>query len=167
MTESPYLKAMPHTRSIVANERSLNTLSRAITQSQGQFAIILVGCNDTNLREQVANKLKQECPLQIQELQLSETDTTIFTKVASVLDLIHPQALMVFGLERAIDIDRLLIATNNVRDEFRKHFDFPLVLWVNDQIKQKLIKLAPDYKNWAGVPIQFEVANDKLAESLT
>ncbi len=37
---------------------------------------------------------------------------------------------MVFGLESVGDLDVLWSATNQVREEFRKNFPFPLVLWV-------------------------------------
>ncbi len=37
---------------------------------------------------------------------------------------------MVFGLESVGNLDELWSATNQVREEFRKNFPFPLVLWV-------------------------------------
>jgi hypothetical protein len=144
------------------NERSLGTLTRAISYSEGQFSIILAACNDLIQRQQIVSQVKQLCPVEIQELQIAPQDISVYAKVASFLAHSQPQALMIFGLEGAIYIDRLLMATNVVRDEFRKHCHFPLVLWVNDEIKQKLIRLAPDYKNWAGVPIQFEPEQNTL-----
>jgi hypothetical protein len=51
----------------------------------------------------------------------------------------------------------LLIATNLVRDEFRKQFPFPIVLWIDDEVLQKMIRLAPDFKNWAATPIRFDL----------
>ena len=68
-----------------------------------------------------------------------------------------PQALVVYGLESVVAIEELLSATNLVRDEFRKEFAFPLVLWINDDLLNKLIRLAPDFKNWAGNPIRLEL----------
>jgi hypothetical protein len=156
MTDSLYLQAVSNPKPATVNQRSLRTLVRAIAYSEGQFSIILAACNDTNQRQQIVSQVKQLYPVEIQELQLAPQDISIYSKVASLLEHSQPQALMVFGLETAINIDRLLMATNIVRDEFRKHCSFPLILWVNDEIKQKLIRLAPDYKNWAGVPIQFE-----------
>jgi hypothetical protein len=75
-----------------------------------------------------------------------------------------PPALMVFGLESVVAIDQVLIATNLVRDEFRKQFPFPLVLCVNDEILQKLIRLAPDFRSWAANPIRFEIPNIQSLE---
>ena len=62
---------------------------------------------------------------------------------------------MVFGLESVKDIDTVLTAANRVREQFRKQFPFPILLWVNDQTLQKLIRLAADLENWASI-IEFE-----------
>jgi hypothetical protein len=35
------------------------------------------------------------------------------------------------------------------------------VLWINDEILQKLIRLAPDFKSWAANPIRFDIANNQ------
>jgi WD40 repeat protein/tetratricopeptide (TPR) repeat protein len=75
-------------------------------------------------------------------------------------------ALMVSGLESVVNLDNLLAATNQVRDEFRKKFPFPLVLWVNDEVLHKLVRLAPDFYSWAGVPIHFAIATNTLIETL-
>jgi hypothetical protein len=162
MTNSLYLQTVNSPKPATTNDRSLRTLARAIAYSEGQFAIILAACNDLSLRRQIVSQLKQLCPVAIEELQIAPQDVSIYSKVAALLECSHPPALMISGLEGAIYIDRILMATNMVRDEFRKHCHFPLVLWVNDEIKQKLIRLAPDYKNWAGVPIQFETEQDNL-----
>ncbi|MBW4674831.1 MAG: hypothetical protein KME52_12610 [Desmonostoc geniculatum HA4340-LM1] len=58
---------------------------------------------------------------------------------------------MVFGLESVKDIDTVLTSANQVREEFRKNFPFPVVLLVNDQVLQKLIRLAADFKNWSTI----------------
>ncbi len=69
---------------------------------------------------------------------------------------------MVFGLEFVVAIDQVLSATNLVRDEFRKQFPFPLIVWINDDILQKLVRLAPDFHSWAAPPIRFEVPKNQL-----
>ncbi|NEO66769.1 MAG: hypothetical protein F6J98_42925, partial [Moorea sp. SIO4G2] len=53
-------------------------------------------------------------------------------------------ALLIVGLESVVSLEELLTSTNQVRDEFRKRLTFPLILWVNDQVLQKLMRLAPD-----------------------
>ncbi|MGK7924052.1 MAG: NACHT domain-containing protein [Spirulina sp.] len=68
-----------------------------------------------------------------------------------------PSALVVFGLELVKDPDRLFKATNQVREEFRKHLSIPVIFWVTDDLLQKLTRLAPDFKSWAAASIKFEL----------
>lgn len=126
--------------------------------SQGQFSLILVRCNCPILRMQVVNRLQELSSIQIQELTLHPSVNTLFTTILTAIEDPPPPALMVFGLESVVGIDQVLTATNLVRDEFRKQFPFPMVLWINDELLQKLIRLAPDFKSWAANPIRFEVA---------
>ncbi|MCL6435132.1 MAG: hypothetical protein K6T90_13135 [Leptolyngbyaceae cyanobacterium HOT.MB2.61] len=76
-------------------------------------------------------------------------------------------ALFILGLESVTALDSVLISANQVRDEFPKHLKCPLVLWVNDWVLQKLNRLAPDFKSWAGNSvIDFEMAIVDLIDSL-
>lgn len=148
------------------NQRSLLRLERAITLSQGQFSLMLVCCNCPVLRLQLVNQLHELSSVHIQELTLHPSVTTLLTTLLTALESPPPPALMVFGLESVVAIEQVLIATNLVRDEFRKQFPLPLVLWINDDILQKLIRLAPDFKNWAASPIRFDVPNSVITSSL-
>lgn len=161
------------------NARSLNTLIRAITLPQDQFALILVRCNYTQLRNRIVQQLHERCPIPLHELALPESAKTLYTTIQTELqngkngtiakteESHPPQALMVFGLESVAAIDQVLVATNIVREELRKNFPFPLVLWVNDRVLYKLDRLAPDLKSWAGnAIIQFELAIPDLVRSL-
>jgi len=155
------------------NARSLSTLARAILLARCQFSLILVRCNYASLQEYMGQEL-QKClgaalePGQIvRELYLPASITTLFTTILASLDRQAEDqiaALMVFGLESANALDRVLVATNQVRDEFRKHFPFPIVLWVTDEVLQKLTRFAPDFKSWAAASIKFELTS---SESIT
>jgi hypothetical protein len=58
---------------------------------------------------------------------------------------------MILGLESVRELDNLLISANQVREEFRKNFPFPVVLWVNDEVLSKLVRLTPDLESWGSV----------------
>lgn len=148
------------------NARSLRKLVRSITNSQGQFALILVRCNDTALRERVVQQLKDGCRIETQELYLSGSIKTLYSTIQARLEQKPPQVLMLFGLELAESIDQVLISTNQVREEFRKNFQFPIVLWVNSEILRAMVQLAPDFKSWAAAPIKFDLTTDELLELL-
>ena len=137
-------------------------MQRAITLAQGRFSLILVHCNYVHLREQLLQQLQERSPVEIRQLFLPESAKTLYATIAAEVEQQQPAALMVLGLESVKAIDDLLTSCNQLRDEFRKSFAFPLVLWVNNQVLQKLVKLAPDFYTWAGTPIQFISPTDDL-----
>ncbi|MEG3858390.1 nSTAND1 domain-containing NTPase [Microcoleus sp. herbarium12] len=155
------------------NERSLKTLLRSITMSQQQFSLILVRCNYEQLRQHIAQRLREMSPVPIQDIVLPVSVKTLYTTLrantlaSGSLPVGSASAVMVFGLETVVAIDELMASTNQVRDEFRKNFSCPVILWVTDDIVNKMIRLAPDFKSWAAATIKFEMAVDELINFLT
>ena len=147
------------------NEPSLQTLVRAITLSQGEFSLILLRCNYAALRQRMVERLRQLSPVHIHEITLPASVKTLYTNIREQLGDEQPPALMIFGLESVKDIDTVLTSANQVREEFRKNFPFPILLWVNDQVLQKFIRLATDLENWATI-IEFENPTDELVNFL-
>ncbi|MEH2311356.1 MAG: hypothetical protein V7K35_08120 [Nostoc sp.] len=147
------------------NERSLQTLVRTITLSQGEFSLILLRCNYAVLRQRMVERLRQLSPVHIHEIILPASVKTLYTNIREQLLNEQPSVLMVFGLESIKDIDTVMTSANQVREEFRKNFPFPILLWVNDQVLQKFIRLATDLENWATI-IEFENPTDELVNFL-
>lgn len=142
-------------------------LARAITVASGEFSLILACCDSVPQQQQILKFLKEFSTVAIKEIRLLPTDETLYTTIINTIGNYHPEALIVNGLESVVAINQLLISTNLMRDEFRKNFHFPLVLWVNDEILSKLVWLAPDLKNWAATTIRFDVSKNTLIESKT
>ncbi|OUL31314.1 hypothetical protein BV372_20345 [Nostoc sp. T09] len=147
------------------NESSLQALVRAIARSQGQFSLIFLRCNYAVLRECMVQRLRELASIKIRELILPESIKTLYTTIQAEIGCEQPPALMVIGLDTVSDIDTVLTSTNQVREEFSKNFPFPLLLWVNDQVLQKLIRLTPDFESWA-TTIEFELTSDELVQFL-
>ena len=147
------------------NQRALEELARAIEWDAGQFALILARCNSASLRSYLIQRLRQLCSVEIREIVLDKSVKTLYTTIQSQLAQEQPQALMLYGLESVSDIDRLLTGANQVREEFRKNFHFPLVWWVTDEVIQKLIRLAPDLQSWF-TTVEFEIATEELIHCL-
>ncbi|WP_257236978.1 hypothetical protein [Nostoc sp. 'Peltigera malacea cyanobiont' DB3992] len=147
------------------NEHSLQTLVRTITLSQGGFSLILLRCNYADLRKRMVERLHQLSPVHIHEITLPSSVKTLYTNIREQLGDEQPPALMIFGLESVKDIDTVLTSANQVREEFRKNFPFPILLWVNDSVLQKFIRLATDLENWATI-IEFENPTDELVNFL-
>ena len=154
-------------RSMDNQKESLRTLGRSISLSQGEFAIILLHCNYELLRQHVVEQLPKYCTVPFQELFLSPSTQTLYQAIQAEIDQEEsPNALIVSGLEKVDDLDSLFLADNNARDEFRKHFAFPLVLWVTYDVQQKLRQFAPDLKGFAATPIEFDLTTEQLIDFL-
>ncbi len=150
----------------VKNEESLRTLSRAITLSEGQFSLILVRCNYQSLQQRVMQQLRERYGVEFREIILKPSTRTLYTTIRATLGDEQPRCAIVSGLELVSEVEEVLIATNHARDEFRKHFSFPLVLWVTDEVLQKFIRVAPDFTSWAATPIGFTIPAADLIASL-
>lgn len=158
---------------VAHNERSLNTLDRAIAFSRGEFSLVLVRCNYKRLRDRLIRELKKgsESRYQIKELPLPSSARTLYTTIQTyghgecLIDGSNC-ALFVLGLESVVDLEDLFASSNQVRDDFRKRLPFPLVLWINDEVFHKFVRFAPDFTSWAATPIKFEIATGELIDFL-
>jgi hypothetical protein len=148
------------------NERSLKSLLRAMTLARGRFSLILAHCNYSSLRSQMMQQLHQQETLQVREIVLSKAAQTLFTAIKTELGDAIPQALVISGLEAVENLDTLLLATNQVRDEFSKSLACPLVLWVTNEVLTQLVRLAPDFYSWASSPISFQPSSSELRSFL-
>jgi WD40 repeat protein/tetratricopeptide (TPR) repeat protein len=149
----------------VDNQNALEELAWAIDMSQGQFALLLAQCNYVRLRMQIAEQLQKISAVSIRVVTLPKSATTLYTSLKAELGDEKPEAVMVFGLDESENLDQLLASTNQVREEFRQTFPFPLILWINDDVLKKLLRLAPDFHSWS-TATSFEVASSDLLESL-
>ncbi|MBD1804663.1 hypothetical protein H6F98_04130 [Microcoleus sp. FACHB-SPT15] len=146
------------------NEKSLQTLANKIELTEG-FSLILVRCNYATVRSHIVSRLREICSVEIRELVLDESVKTLYSTIQAALGEEQPEALMVFGLEAVSNIDKVLVSANLVRDEFRRNFLFPVILWVNDEVLQKLIRLAPDLESFA-TTTEFAIATDELIHTI-
>ncbi|MBE9042082.1 hypothetical protein IQ235_14975, partial [Oscillatoriales cyanobacterium LEGE 11467] len=141
------------------NEDAIEELAFGLEYSQGQFKLLLARCNYSALRARSMARLEEISPVSLEELKLLHSTQALFNTIRSHVSA-STEALAVWGLEDVRHIDRLLSATNQVREEFRKHFPFPIILWVNDEILQKLIRLAPDFESWATI-VEFAISAEE------
>ncbi|WP_138497638.1 eIF2A-related protein [Nostoc sp. PA-18-2419] len=152
------------------NQRALRNLGRAIALSNGQFSLVLVCCNYQVLQEQMLHQLEElsDGLYQIQKVVLPHNARSLYTTIhlQLVTERQPPSALMILGLELVDGLDDFLRSINHIRDEFRKRHPFPIIVWVNNEVLQKVVRLAPDFASWAATPIQFEMTTRSLLEFL-
>jgi len=142
---------------------AITRLTRAIMMSDGEFSLMLACCN-IKWQEQIVSCLKEFSSADIREILIPPSAKTLYTPLIEAIGTSQPEALIVTGLESVVEINQLIISTNLMRDELRKQFPFPVVLWVNDEIVRKLVWLAPDLKDWASSTIRFDVPNHELID---
>lgn len=145
------------------NQKTLNEVARAIRLSQGQFSLILLHCNYTGLQKQISQWLQTQ--FAIREITLEPWVDRLYTTLDIKLDGEQPPAVIVFGLESVTAIDQLLNSSNQVRENFRNSFAFPILLWINDRLLKKLIRLVPDIWSWT-TRFRFSMTDDELVTFL-
>ncbi|MBV6625000.1 MAG: hypothetical protein KI793_19075 [Rivularia sp. (in: Bacteria)] len=155
----------------ISNQHSLKRLIRAIALSRGQFSLILVRCNYTELCKQVLDNIRSQTKdVNLREVFLSPSTTALHSTIVSELFLdipavktdCLPTAVMVFGLESVTNLEDLLTGINQARDIYADTFSFPIVLWLKDEVGTSLSRFAPDFKSWAATTIKFEMAAPDL-----
>jgi tetratricopeptide (TPR) repeat protein len=147
------------------NENALEELAWAIASSVGQFKLFLARCNYTSLRSRLVDRLQELTSLEIRVLELKASDKTLFTRIQAEIGDFQPDTLMILGLESVGDIEQMLPSINQVREEFRKHFHFPLIIWINDEIYKKVLRLAADFESWA-TTTHFRLTTKELVDYL-
>lgn len=149
------------------NQQSVQKLVRAIAISGGEFSLILAHCNYGRLQQTIMQWLRDALSGQVHEITLERVDQTLLSATQHELNRcpIQPDALIVKGLDSLDELDQVLKATNQVRDEFRKLYSFPVVVWVNDEVLRRMIRLAPDFQSWA-TTIDFQLSTAQLVDAL-
>ncbi|MEI1374842.1 nSTAND1 domain-containing NTPase, partial [Nostoc sp.] len=145
------------------NEKGLQQLAWAIESSVGQFKLILARCNYASLRDRLIQRLREICQVEIRVLAVQQSRKTLYTAIQEEFGEEIPACVMVVGLESVQNLSVMLTSANQVREEFRKNFAFPLVLWIDDEIYKQLIQLAPDLESWATTR-NFAISTQQLVD---
>nr|MDZ8288500.1 ribosome assembly protein 4 [Nostoc sp. ChiSLP01] len=157
--------SQPSKKNLVNNDRSLQQLAWAIESSVGQFKLILARCNYAKLRDRLIQRLREICQVEIKLLVVQQSHKTLYTAIREEFGDNLPGCVMVVGLETVQNLTAMLTSANQVREEFRKNFAFPLVLWIDDEIYKQLMQVAPDLESWATTR-NFAIAQDDLTNFL-
>ncbi|MUG91556.1 hypothetical protein F7734_03260 [Scytonema sp. UIC 10036] len=147
------------------NESQLEGLAWGIEASVGRFKLFLARCNYASLRLCLVKRLQELTNVEIRILELKASEKTLYGRIQKEFGEAQPDVLMVFGLESVTDLEGLLTLTNQVREDFRKSFHFPLVLWIDDEVLKKLMQVAPDFESWA-ISTEFAIATEELIDFL-
>ena len=156
------------------NERSLDTLARAINLFQGSFSLIVVNCNYHRLRQKILIALASKTGLRCREIWWRDSDETLYGKLQNFWrdeETERISALMCLKLEQIRttnleSLDNLFLDVNLFRDRLKHKLKCPLVLWLNDYELQQFWKTAPELANLAAPPIKFELSPAELTQEV-
>jgi WD40 repeat protein len=150
-------------------EDSLQELSLLLDIYDGSFTLLLARCNYVNLRDRAIARLAEILPTQMRQVRLEPTTLSIYHAIQLSTPVTREgnlPAVMVTGLEVAENVDTLVKGLNQIREEFRKNCLYPIVLWINDDLLKRMIRVAPDFESWT-TTIEFAITSEDLIGSLT
>lgn len=157
----------------ILNQRSIERLIRAVEISQGEFALIIVHCNYSHLRQNILNELANATGLLYREIWWRVSDAPIYQKLQDfIADCHYPvPALMCLGLEHfgteTTDTSIHIFAEINLfRDRLKHQLKCPLVLWLSDENLSELWQQAPDFASFAAPPLKFTLSTLELIQEL-
>ena len=145
-------------------EDTIQELSLLLDIYENTFTLLLARCNYANLRDRAIARLREISAVPIRQVSIERTTSSIY-------QLIQPEgstdnsSIMVTGIELSQNIDGLVKGLNQIREEFRKNCHFQIVLWINDDILKRMIRIAPDFESWT-TTIELAIAGNDLKESL-
>lgn len=143
----------------------LQELLFALDMARGQFKLMFVRCNYSSLRSRLIQHLQAASDLKLYEIQIPHDACSLFHALHSRTHPHHPEALSIAGLDDLDDPERLLKSANPIREELRKSFPCPVLLWVNDTLLQHLVRLVPDFESW-GTTYEFDLTPEELRQEL-
>ena len=155
---------MNHQLPNMTNSQQLEDLAWSLEASQGEFKLILAKCNYLDLQNQLIQELQKICQIEIQILRLQTSERTLYNAIQAEFDQ-EIAALMIVGWESLPNLSKMFSSANQIREEFRNNCQYPVVLWINDQIYQQIMESAPDLESW-GITINFSLPFDELINLL-
>jgi WD40 repeat protein len=150
---------------ITYNEPTLKKFAWVLESSQGKFKLFFLRCNYQQLRAQLMGHFAQKFVHKIETIELQEEDDELYRKIKINLGEPAPKILIITGFECVKNLEKLLTSANQLRDAFARDFNFPIALWLNDEIYKKMVRLAPDLESW-GTTREFSLPTEALINSL-
>lgn len=160
------LQPHPDAELLQHNQTSLNELQTVLRREAGEFSLTIAACNYHRLRNIVVAHFVQSNQAHV--LRLPPNITSLVDTIHDHLGGSAPPSLMVtgLGLLKETELMAVLKGANLSRDEFRKHFSFPIVLWMNERVRQQFIRYAPDLRSFGPSAIAFRLPPEELVYAL-
>ncbi len=146
------------------NQNSLEELRTVLRREAGEFSLTLAACNYHRLRQVVIEDFQLRSRITV--VRLPARVPGLLAAIQTQIGNSVPPALMVTGLEAVEDLLALLKGANLSRDELRKRLSCPVVLWMNEIVRQHFVRHAPDLRSFSPSAIAFTLPPAALIHSL-
>ncbi|MEO0352523.1 MAG: hypothetical protein AAF282_20970, partial [Cyanobacteria bacterium P01_A01_bin.15] len=175
MSTVPPTDSFDFSENSAQNQAALEELTSAIVFGQGAdtITLLLVRCNYGRLRDQMVAQLRERLAVEdlqgpVQVLQLEAENHNLYARLRSQTKQL-PGTVLVLGAEQlnSSALEAFLVDLNKRREEFRREFQFPLVLWFTDEGYRRLSQYANDFESIAGgETIEFALSTEALIQGL-
>ena len=118
-----------------------------ILKHSKRFRLYLALCNDDSFIQESHNRILNEYNKSVQWRTFPSDNRFLFSFLENTID--SSKVTVVNGLKDNLSIDTVLATMNVIRDTFYK-FDLPIILWVDEYIMGRFIRVAPDFYNCSG-----------------
>jgi len=118
-----------------------------ILKYSNRFQLYLALCNDDSFIQESHNIILNEYNKSVQWLSFPSDNRFLFSFLENNINC--SKVTIVNGLKDNLNIDTVLATMNVIRETFYK-FNLPIILWVDESIMAKFIKVAPDFYNCSG-----------------
>ena len=113
-----------------------------ILKHSNSFRLYLALCNDDSFIQESHNIILNEYNKSVQWLSFPSDNRFLFSFLENNID--SSKVTIVNGLKDNLDIETVLVRMNVIRETFYK-FNLPIILWVDESIMGKFIRIAPDF----------------------
>jgi hypothetical protein len=111
------------------------------------FRLYLALCNDDSFVKESHNIILNEYNKSVQWLSFLSDNRFLFSFLENNID--SSKITIVNGLKDNHDIETVFATMNVIRESFYK-LKLPIILWVDESIMAKFIRIAPDFYSCTG-----------------
>ncbi len=144
------------------NEESLQALIQLLTHYlSDNFSLTFARCNYQIIQHRINQTLQEHCP-SVEIIDLDPEVHNIYSTITRILGDRKPSGLILSGLDNLMHLEAVLQATKQAREEYRK-LKYPVIVWMNDQTSNRLIRSAHDFFTW-GDSLSFSASTHELID---
>lgn len=159
------------------NEDNYDDLIVSIEASFGKLSLLIAVCDDINFRNQIIDRYETELQPEIRPYrvtldrkepslraaiaQLIQSDDYLQKNSKAIITVTGTEELYFLRLGEERSEQEIFFGYLQWTREALREFHYPIILWVNKQILNSLVKQAPDFWSWRkGVFLFIPISNN-------